>query len=62
MKFIEVEQEGTIGRVNSDHILLILPTNIVGGSKLILINGLAVDIRGTVREIADRLNGEPRIV
>jgi hypothetical protein len=59
MTFVTIDQDGKIGKVNSDHVALILPHALVGQSQIFLANGMGVVLKGTVEEITARLEGKP---
>ena len=56
--FTRIDQEGKIGKVNSDHVALILPHSLVGQSQLVLANGMVIALKGTVEEITAALEGK----
>ena len=58
MTFTKIEQDGKTLRVNSNHVVLVAPIALVGQTQLVLINGMALNIKGTVDEISDRLDGK----
>jgi len=58
MKLIEVDQDGKIALVNPDHITLVAPTPLVGTSQLILSNGTSFTVKGTVYDLARRVEAE----
>ena len=59
MTFVEIEQDGKVGYINANHVVLVLPSQLVGTAQLVTINGMALNVKGSVQEIRDRLeNGD----
>ena len=56
-KFIEVQQGSTPGWANTDHIVVLLPSDVIGECNLVLFNGMVVSTKGGFSELAARLNG-----
>ena len=57
-KFVEIEQDGKIATVNTSHLVLILPSTLIGQADLVLANGLKVTVRGSVQEVTAKMEGK----
>jgi hypothetical protein len=55
--FVEVEQADYKAFVNADHVALITPTKLIGETGLILINGVSLQIKGTMHEFLEKSKG-----
>ena len=61
-KFVDINQDGKIGKVNPDNVLLVLPAPLIGETQIVLINGMALNVKGSVSEITDRLEGKDPVL
>jgi hypothetical protein len=63
-RFIEIEQNGQRGYVNVDHVALVIPTQIINTSAVIIDAqpALAITIKGSVDEAVARMEGKDTLL
>jgi len=57
-KFVEIDQDGKTATINPDHVILVLPTTLIGVSQVVAVGGIALQVKGTVQEVTARLEGK----
>jgi len=59
MSIVKVRQNGSDLFINSDNVLILSPSKLVGHCGAILVGGLSVEIDSTVEEVARKLGWDP---
>ena len=52
------QPEGNQIRLNTDHIILVAPSKLIGATGLLLVNGMQLEIQGGFEEISAKLEGK----
>ena len=63
-RFIEIEQNGQRGYVSADHVALVIPTQIINASALVIDAqpALSITIKGSVDEAVAKLEGKDTLL
>lgn len=56
--FVEFQQDGRTAFVNSDNILLVLPSTLINQTDLLLTNGLTVTVSGSANDFVKKSQGK----
>jgi uncharacterized protein YlzI (FlbEa/FlbD family) len=56
MKLIKLEQDGNPAWINTDHVLIVIPTKMIGRTSLALVGGVSFVADGTAQEVVNKLN------
>ena len=59
MSIVKIEQNGSDLFINSDNVLILSPSKIVGHCGVILVGGVSLEVDGSAEEVAVKLGWAP---
>ena len=59
MSIVKIEQNGSDLFINSDNVLILSPSKIVGHCGVILAGGVSMEVDGSAEEVARKLGWTP---